>query len=206
VNLTKDAELDLLRSIATAPSGAIKHAPYVAGTALTPSVGVKPFGQVEINVVASWLGEAWVTGRQDEDLTQQWIWLVSNSDVPVIQIHDFYAAPEKFGANSVSVDDVLNRYFTNVEQQYQSTLDDITRAFRTWSRRRDSAKFALLFDKLQQYDVAERIMPLMMSALAESYVLRSAVPSRADFRSWLVRRTSEVFSPERSSRIFSRFF
>jgi hypothetical protein len=158
----------------------------------------------ELELYRSNLGADWVTWRGHSYQTRKWLEQIASTNVPVIDLSHFL--PTRFGERDVSVSNLLNRYFGNISRRRQETLDDITRALRTWRKSDNKAAFDELFARLKERVVDEQItLPLMMSSLAESYPVARQLPSRSAFRQWLVTQCEGVLGPERARRIFDRF-
>lgn len=110
----------------------------------------------------------------------------------------------RFGETMVPPEAVTARYLGKFKDAPETTLDDVARSLGTWRKQGELAAFSGLFERLYGTAVDEVTMPLMLSALGESYPLRNRLASRRQFHDWLVAQSESVFGHDRTQRIFSR--
>lgn len=130
--------------------------------------------------------------------------IMSLSMVPIFQIAFHTTSVPKFGAQVVTPEAVIEHYLVNVSGHRRATLNEVSRALHTWRKSQHIDLFITLFDSLKQREVSEEIMPLMLSALTETYLMADQVPQRSAFRDWLKTHASDALGAERARHIFER--
>lgn len=98
---------------------------------------------------------------------------------------------------------IIKKFHDEIDSNRMDTLFSIARDLRTWRAEKRIAWFDVLFRRLLEESVSEKTMPLMLSALTGSYLIRSEALSRETFRSWLRVKAGEALGHARAESIFS---
>lgn len=126
-------------------------------------------------------------------------------EIPMLPDYHAPERPTRFGERFTPPPEIIRHYLSNVEKRRRPTMNDVARALETWRRQRRFDAFRQMFSTLRTHPVNGVTMPIMLSALTESYLIRDYLHERREFREWVREHASESadIGPERSESIFT---